>query len=141
MGAISIVADTSSSYSEETRNIFCQNTSMAVTDILLFNFSVYDYPSGGDGPQSPPLDFVSAIKIAFCFINMTIAILGNMAVIIAVYHNPALRSTINYYLVRENHSHFHHKAILCYIHSLRRVQITPFSSVSVSVSCQLCKDF
>ena len=77
---------------------FCQNASTTVADILQFNFSGYDYP-GGDGPRSPPLDVISALKIAFCIINMTVSILGNTAVMIAVYHNPALRSNINYYLV------------------------------------------
>lgn len=75
----------------------CQNASAAVTDILRFNFSEYDYP--GEGPWPPPLGVVSALKIAFCVINMVVSILGNTAVIIAVYHNPALRSTINFYLV------------------------------------------
>ena len=78
---------------------FChKNSSKAVTDILQFNFSEYEYP-GDIGPWPPPLDVVSGLKIAFCVINMISAMLGNTAVIIAVYHNPALRSTINYYLV------------------------------------------
>ena len=68
------------------------------TDLLQFNFSEYDYP-GGDGPWPPPLDFISAVKIAICIVNMIMSILGKCAVIVAVYHNPALRSTINYYLV------------------------------------------
>lgn len=75
---------------------FCINSSL---DILQqFNFSEYDYPSG-EGPQWLPLDLVSAVKIAFCIINMLVSVLGNCAVIVAVYHNPALRSTINFYLV------------------------------------------
>lgn len=75
----------------------CENAT-AVTDILQFNFSEFDYPGGG-GPWSPPLGLISAMKITFCVINMIGSILGNCAVIIAVYHNPALRSTINFYLV------------------------------------------
>lgn len=69
------------------------------TDILLFNFSQYDYPGDGGGPWPPPLGLISALKIIFSVINMIVSILGNCAVIIAVYHNPALRSTINFYLV------------------------------------------
>ena len=70
------------------------------TDDILqqFNFSEWDYPSG-DGPRSPPLDLTSAAKIVFCTVNMIVSILGNCAVVVAVYHNPALRSTINFYLV------------------------------------------
>ena len=75
----------------------CENAT-AVTDILQFNFSEFDYPGGG-GPWPPPLGLISAMKITFCVINMIVSILGNCAVIIAVYHNPALRSTINFYLV------------------------------------------
>ncbi|XP_057376357.1 QRFP-like peptide receptor [Daphnia carinata] len=75
----------------------CENAT-TVTDISQFNFSEFDYPGGG-GPWPPPLDFISAMKITFCVINMIVSILGNCAVIIAVYHNPALRSTINFYLV------------------------------------------
>ena len=76
----------------------CRN-STAVTDILQFNFSEYDYPGEGGSPFPQPLNLISALKITFCVINMIISILGNCAVIIAVYHNPALRSTINFYLV------------------------------------------
>ena len=75
----------------------CENATN-VTDILQFNFSEFDYPGGG-GPWPPPLGLISAMKITFCIINMIVSILGNCAVIIAVYHNPALRSTINFYLV------------------------------------------
>ena len=78
----------------------CSNVS-TVTDILHFNFSEYDFPGVAGGPWPPPLDFISALKITFCIINMIISILGNCAVIIAVYHNPALRSTINFYLVKK----------------------------------------
>lgn len=78
---------------------FCMNGTAAVTDILQFNFSEYDYPGDGGGPWPPPLGIISALKITFCIINMIVSILGNTAVIIAVYHNPALRSTINFYLV------------------------------------------
>ena len=79
----------------EHRNqvIFCNTP-----DLLEFNFSQYDYP-GSDGPWPPPLDFISGIKITCCIVNMVMSILGNCAVIMAVYHNPALRSTINFYLV------------------------------------------
>lgn len=70
------------------------------TDILQFNFSQYDYPGDGGGPWPPPLGLISALKIIFSVINMIVSILGNCAVIIAVYHNPALRSTINFYLVK-----------------------------------------
>lgn len=75
----------------------CENAT-TVTDISQFNFSEFDYPGGG-GPWPSPLGFISAMKITFCVINMIVSILGNCAVIIAVYHNPALRSTINFYLV------------------------------------------
>ena len=77
----------------------CRNAT-AVTDLLQFNFSKYDYPGAdGNGPFAQPLNVISGLKITFCIINMIISILGNTAVIIAVYHNPALRSTINFYLV------------------------------------------
>lgn len=76
---------------------FCLNSTI---DIFEFNFSEYDYPSDSSGPRLPPLGIVSALKIIFCVINMIVSIMGNCAVIIAVYHNPALRSTINFYLVR-----------------------------------------
>ena len=82
---------------------FCENASAAVVDILRFNFSEYDYP--GEGPWPPPLGAMSALKIIFCIVNMVASILGNTAVIIAVYHNPALRSTINFYLVRQSFPH------------------------------------
>lgn len=75
---------------------FCLN---ATIDIFEFNFSEYDYPGDNGGPRPPPLGLVSALKITFCVINMIVSIMGNCAVIIAVYHNPALRSTINFYLV------------------------------------------
>ena len=76
---------------------FCRNSSVA--DIFQFNFSQYDYPGEGGGPWPPPLGVISGLKIAFCVVNMIVSILGNTAVMIAVYHNPVLRSTINFYLV------------------------------------------
>ena len=85
--------DTSFSFSP------CYNT----TDILEFNFSQYDYPGEEGFPWPPPLGPVSALKIIFCIINIIVSILGNCAVIIAVYHNPALRSTINFYLVSDKY--------------------------------------
>ena len=50
----------------------CENAT-AVTDILQFNFSEFDYPGGG-GPWSPPLGLISAMKITFCVINMIVSI-------------------------------------------------------------------
>ena len=101
---------------------FCNSTDL----LNQFNFSEYDYP-GNDGPGPLPLDYVSAIKISvmfystlkivtleicltkislfylyllkICVINMVMSVLGNGAVVVAVFYNPALRSTINYYLV------------------------------------------
>lgn len=84
---------------EKSSYPYCHNET-TVTDILQFNFSEYDYPGVGGGPWPPPLGPISALKITFCIINMIISILGNCAVIVAVYHNPALRSTINFYLVK-----------------------------------------
>ena len=63
-----------------------------------FNFSLYNYP-GDNGPAPQPLDWLSAAKISICVLSIILSILGNCVVVIAVYHNPALRSTINYYLV------------------------------------------
>lgn len=79
----------------------CLNSSAAVTDILQFNFSEYDYPGEDGGPWPASLGLISALKITFCIINMIVSLLGNTAVIVAVYHNPALRSTLNFYLVHD----------------------------------------
>lgn len=93
------------------------------TDILQFNFSQYDYPGEDGFPWPPPLGAVSALKIIFCIINIIVSILGNCAVIIAVYHNPALRSTINFYLVSEGllfsnlTAHILYKKFICLIYS------------------------
>ncbi len=78
---------------------FCRNSTLS--DIFQFNFSEYDYPAAaGEGGGFWPLPLISALKIVFCVVNMIVSILGNTSVIIAVYHNPVLRSTINFYLVK-----------------------------------------
>jgi len=85
----------------ETGIDFCRN--ITLTDIFQFNFSEYDHPAGeGGGPWPPHFGLTSALKIVFCVVNMIVSILGNTSVIIAVYHNPVLRSTINFYLVKRS---------------------------------------
>ena len=84
---------------EVVSDLICENATSSFTDILQFNFSEYDYPGDGGYGWPPSLDLTSGMKITFCVINMIVSIMGNTAVIIAVYHNPALRSTINFYLV------------------------------------------
>lgn len=104
------------------------------TDILQFNFSQYDYPGEDGFPWPPPLGAVSALKIVFCIINIIVSILGNCAVIIAVYHNPALRSTINFYLVSIKTSIFKFGSPN-HIHTKKCIRLISYFAFPLSTVC------
>ena len=61
-----------------------------------YDLSQYPYPM--EAMNNVP-QWEAIIKIGFCVLIMTIAILGNMGVILTVWKKKRLRSTTNYYIV------------------------------------------
>ncbi|GFS34184.1 g_PROTEIN_RECEP_F1_2 domain-containing protein [Nephila pilipes] len=61
------------------------------------NFSLYDFPN--QAALMEPLMWEEYIKIAFYFLILVVALMGNISVILTVILNRSMRTTINFYLV------------------------------------------
>lgn len=72
------------------------NTECPINDVNLFNFSDYDYPTSTDTFKQ--LTWRVILKITIYPLMVIFALIGNALVILVVYYNQSMRSTINYYL-------------------------------------------